>query len=197
MPNWCSNTLSIKGNPKDINKLMKQLEITESESTDTHSSSVFSCHKVIPRPDKEDTNWYNWNVENWGSKWDLSEVEKDGDWETGELRYDFETAWSPIYEVITALAKEHKKLTMTYLYSESGSDFWGEHEYKNGKEVSYEGGALSDASCERREYLMGNHHYCNECYEDLECNGDNTPTLCEVCIEKEDREDEGLWVEAI
>jgi len=194
MPNWCINELIVEGSPKELSKLMKQVEITPSESTDEHYQSVFSCHKVIPRPDSENNNWYEWNIANWGSKWDLSDPRRyDSEWENGLVRYSFESAWSPVIEVISALAKEHRKLSFTYNYWEGGSDFWGEHEYKKGKEVSYEGGSLGDAGCERLEYLMGEHHQCKECWESVGCEGDKTPELCDECELKTKDIEKELW----
>jgi hypothetical protein len=192
MPNWCNNTLTITGKAKDLNKLMKQVEITKSEATSDHYETSFSCHKVIPQPIGVD--WYSWNIENWGTKWDLNEVVKeDSKWEEGTLIYYFSTAWSPVTQVIERLAKEHKKLLFTYSYWEGGSDFWGEHEYQKGKEVSEEGGSLSEAGCERLEYLMGEHHQCKECWSAVECAGDNTPNLCDECLQNSELKEEELW----
>jgi hypothetical protein len=194
MPNWCVNELIIEGKPKDISKLMKAVEVTQSEATEDTYAQVFSCQKVIPRPARESANWYEWNIANWGSKWDLSDPRRDdSEWEEGKVVYSFESAWSPVIEVISALAKKHKKLSFTYNYWEGGSDFWGEHEYQKGKETSYEGGSLGEAGCERLEYLMGDHHQCQECWEAVECAGDKTPDLCDECLQNADIKEIELW----
>jgi hypothetical protein len=194
MPNWCDNSLTIQGTRKELSKLRKEVEITNSEATDEHGESVFSCHKVIPRPTSEDQNWYDWNITNWGSKWDIKEVWRNEDWwETGELNYTFLTAWSPVVDVVATLSAKYKSLTFTYTYSETGSDYWGEHEYKKGKEVSCEGGAISSAGCERQEYLIGDHHCCHDCGNEIVCEGDKTPNLCADCVAYEDEEDIKLW----
>ena len=192
MPNWCMNTLTITGKPKDLSRLMKQVEITPSEETDDHSAQAFSCHKVIPQPANVD--WYSWNTANWGSKWDCNSVQRDeGQWEEGKLIYYFDTAWSPVNPVIEALSKEHKKLLLTYTYFETGSDYWGEHEYKSGKELSEEGGSLSEAGCERQEYLLGDHHFCNDCYNEIQCEGESTKVLCVGCLAKDEELEKDLW----
>jgi Ferredoxin-like domain in Api92-like protein len=196
MPNWCNNYLVIEGNPKELNKLMKKVEVTQSEATDNTNAQVFSCQKVIPRPESENASWYEWNIANWGSKWDLSDpVRIDSDWENGLLRYSFDSAWSPITPVIQALAKEHKKLSFTYQYWEGGSDFWGEHEYKNGKEVSEIGGSINDAGCEKLEELMGQHHQCHNCWEAIECVKEDTPDLCDECMHTSELQEKELWEE--
>lgn len=195
MPNWCSNTLIIEGEPKELSRLMKKVEITKSEATDEHYQSVFSCHRVIPRPIKENDNWYNWNTENWGSKWDLSDPQLDNsEWENGVIRYTFESAWSPVIPVVEALAKEHKKVTITYTYYEGGCDFWGEVEYQKGKETSFDEGSLTDAGCEKLKYLVGDdHHNCLECWNDIECNGETTSDFCNECKALAEEEDKKLW----
>lgn len=194
MPNWCSNDLIIEGKPKDLSKIMKQLEVTKSEATSDHGETIFSCHKVIPRPADKDNDWYEWNVANWGSKWNTNNPHLDNsDWENGVIRYYFDTAWSPIVPVIKALAKEHTKVLITYSYYESGSDFWGEHEYKKGEVTSFDEGSLSDAGCERLEYLMGQHHNCQECWNEIECEGETTHQLCTECEELIEEADKALW----
>jgi hypothetical protein len=193
MPNWCSNELTIKGSPKEIAKLIKKVEITKSEATENHLESIFSCHRIIPRPLNKQDEWYEWNVANWGTKWDLIDVTLRGDVASKEITYYFESAWSPIGAVVETLAKDFKKLSFNYTFYESGSDYWGEVSFKKGELVSEEGGSLSSAGCERLEYLMGLHHYCEDCYDQMECYGDNTATLCEDCLAKEDEQDVSLW----
>lgn len=193
MPNWCSNQLTITGSPKEIAKLIKKVEITKSEATDNHLESIFSCHRIIPRPINKQDDWYEWNVANWGSKWDLNDVTLRGDVDSKEITYYFESAWSPISPVVEALAKEFKKLSFAYTFYETGSDYWGEVEYKKGEVVSEEGGDVSSAGCERLEYLMGLHHYCANCYDQVECYGDKTPNLCEDCLANDDDEEVSLW----
>lgn len=193
MPNWCSNELKIKGNPKELTKLIKKVQITKSEATENHLESIFSCHRVIPRPLDQEANWYDWSVTNWGTKWDLCDVTLSGDVEDKEVFYYFESAWSPVVPVVETLAKEFKTLSFTYTFYEGGSDFWGEIEYKKGEVVSEEGGDLSSASCERQEALMGGHHYCSNCHNLMDCDKENTPTFCLDCLEDDDEQDVSLW----
>jgi len=194
MPNWCSNELIIEGKPKELSKLMKQVEITTSEETDEHNKSLFSCHRIIPRPASASNDWYDWNITNWGSKWDTNDpCLNNSDWEEGIIRYSFSTAWSPINSVIEELAKQNPKVTITYNYWEGGSDFWGEMELKKGAVTSFDEGCLSDAGCERLEYLMGDHHQCQECWEGIECQGEATLQLCEECNIEQSEADIELW----
>jgi hypothetical protein len=64
-------------------------------------------------------NWYNWNIENWGTKWNASDVYiSDG-------VIDFETAWSPAEPVIASLAKRFPEVTFIHDYVEQGIGFVG------------------------------------------------------------------------
>jgi hypothetical protein len=56
--------------------------------------------------DRISNHWYDWNVRNWGTKWDVGgdvDFERDGN----DLIYRFPTAWSPPYEAIIALSKQY------------------------------------------------------------------------------------------
>lgn len=185
MPNWCDNYLEISGKPKLINKLMKQIEITESEATSEHDKSIFSCHKVIPEPIFNGDEWYSWRITNWGSKWDIRDIAiTEEDWEEGHWALFFSTAWSPISPVIAELSRQHPKLRFHYRYYEGGADFWGKETYEGGEQVSYEGGELSNSSCEIRTEAFGDeHHWCRLCSNNYACNGNDE--LCDSCIEEE------------
>ena len=67
-------------------------------------------------------NWYNFNVREWGTKWDARDVELLEDDETF-LQYKFDTAWSPPTEVIAKLAEQNPNLNITLEYREEQG--WG------------------------------------------------------------------------
>jgi hypothetical protein len=74
-------------------------------------------------------HWYDWNVRNWGTKWDVAV--KDGDeypdttMEQGEgiVVYNFNTAWSPPVPAILALSEQYPELVFTLTYQEETG--WG------------------------------------------------------------------------
>lgn len=122
-------------------------EIMPLESCET----IFSFHSVIPQPDdlldEEDPRrksnvprmkdndrgmpgWYNWRVENWGTKWDVTQV---GFYETKvSMTYEFETAWSPVIPVIQALSEKFPNAYITLTYKEEGMGFGGSISFKDG-----------------------------------------------------------------
>lgn len=62
--------------------------------------------------DKSD-GWYNWNLENWGTKWDARDVSLDTE-EENEVVYSFSTAWSIPEPVFRAMAEQHPTLSFTF-----------------------------------------------------------------------------------
>jgi hypothetical protein len=63
MPNWCSCRATITGPAPVI------AEITDILNQDP-DSPLFNW--MVPQPRFEnDSDWYDWNVNNWGTKWDI------------------------------------------------------------------------------------------------------------------------------
>jgi hypothetical protein len=80
--------------------------------------------------------WYEWACANWGTKWDVYDVELTGDCsESGSLNYSFQTAWSPPIPVIQAMSKRFPSLRFALDYFEGGAGFMGSCVYENDQEV--------------------------------------------------------------
>lgn len=129
MPNWVTNTLTVKAEPALLKQIASDLaapvtkkghqwvEGTGMVWKDITTSEPLSFWNVITPPpdhldeyfsDVEEKNpwyWYTWNVNHWGTKWDASDVitEHTAD----ALTYKFDTAWSPPDGVYVALARKY------------------------------------------------------------------------------------------
>ena len=118
-------------------------------------SDVCPTHKVGEISSHPDW-WYNWNVANWGTKWNCGEVWHDRTTEqiteAGTTSYNFDTAWSPASPVIEALAEQFPTLTITHRYCEAGMGFAGEVVYERGSFVSQD------------EYSSGNDSFPDEAW---------------------------------
>lgn len=129
MPNWCFNEMSIKGSGKEIENILDNAR-NEEENND------FSLEKLLPMPESEDkNNWYEWRLANWGTKWDLSDVTIQGDFNPEsdeEVSICFSTAWSPPLEGIVSVSKKFPELSFSVFYSEPGADFCGKAEISDG-----------------------------------------------------------------
>lgn len=119
----------------------------------------FSFHNVIPQPDhllesddprrtsnvprakdNKDTGmpeWYNWRCNNWGTKWDVSDVAMSES--KVALIYEFDTAWAPPEPVIRRLSALFPSAYITMTFSEEGMGFKGSASYKEGMIVKETG----------------------------------------------------------
>lgn len=72
-------------------------------------------------------NWYNWNVANWGTKWDAYDVHgtlvHSTSTNTNHLRYRFNTAWSPPVPVVEAMMRMFPELQFSLRYEDESG--WG------------------------------------------------------------------------
>jgi hypothetical protein len=79
---------------------------------------------------RDDQDWYHWNCRNWGTKWDIGVVNGDEYPNTtktitdeGDVMYHFQTAWSPVGEVLMKLSEMYPSLNFDYEYEEEQG--WG------------------------------------------------------------------------
>lgn len=91
MPNWCDNSMRLSHQDKDkIDALQAELE---KKNDDGHFMAEVFQH-LCPRPADQEDNWYDWNISNWGTKWDASLI----DWDRSDdntITIYCDTAWSP------------------------------------------------------------------------------------------------------
>jgi len=122
------------------------------------NESLLCFNKIIPMPptvfngdlgqeEKEihgANNWYDWSLENWGTKWDaydisVYEVEKtnaekfilDKKAKT-KVRIYFQTAWSPVPKILSKISETFPEVKFIYAYRDEGGGFYGKDEYLNG-----------------------------------------------------------------
>ena len=136
MPNWCNNTITLTGpkekitaiynKAKEDNALLQQLKPMPKALEDTTSPAPKEG-KVQPLVDGFD-NWYDWRVQNWGTKWDVDadylELSEDGTTITGW----FDSAWSPPIHAYEYFLTENEDCSISSLYYEGGMDFAGKWE---------------------------------------------------------------------
>ena len=80
----------------------------------------------MPIPKRQEENWYEWNIKNWGTKWDLipEEIEKHKINER-TYKYYFDTAWSPPCEWLEKVGKLYPTIKFKLKYEEPGMGFKG------------------------------------------------------------------------
>ena len=185
MPNWVSNNLEITGKPKELSKLLKYVERTPSEVTDSYEASPFCFGRIIPMPEGT-TDFYHSHIELWGTKWNACSLQANNNtWEQGWISFGFDTAWSAPFPIIETLITKFPKLNFLWSYTEESRAFWGIHNFAKGKEIEYKGGEFRE--CWEYQQFDLEHHSCSMCYDyGLECKGQGIVEgeLCETCTKE-------------
>ena len=75
--------------------------------------------------DVMDDRWYNWRVQNWGTKWDAYTMEMDDTDMPHGFEVNFETAWSPPEEICNAIREQYDDLSISWFYDEPGCEIAG------------------------------------------------------------------------
>lgn len=114
MPNWCNNSVTFSH--KDQAMIARLLK-----SVDGTGSGLFS--EFVPRPVNEEDNWYNWNISNWGTKWDVDVDVGTQKVDENTVVIDFDTAWAPPIEFYAKMRK--LGFVIEAYYNEPGVGFCG------------------------------------------------------------------------
>ena len=123
MPNWCSNNVEFHNDDvAEVAKLEAHLKFLDSRKKGESAESGLFAY-FVPRPPEEEDSWYEWNVSNWGTKWEASIYSwtKVND---NSITMNFDTAWSPptaLYEFLAANTEWY----VTATYYEPGMSFVG------------------------------------------------------------------------
>jgi hypothetical protein len=129
MPNWTNNCLCIEGDEAKIQDFINKVK-TDSQELDEDCDYAI-LNNLFPTPTDIGDGWYEWNIENWGTKWADKEtflVIRDN----GYAYFRFDTAWSPPVEGIGHISVMFPDLTFTLTYTEEGMGFAGCAGYKDG-----------------------------------------------------------------
>ena len=134
MPNWCNNTITIRGAVESLSELKSVVEAGEGLLQAIKPMPKELAETVKGSGDEQQTveydghtNWYDWCVANWGTKWDPEvhlEFTDNGDG-TAEITGWFDTAWAPPIEAFQSLADDWDSCYIELYYHEGGMCFVG------------------------------------------------------------------------
>ena len=113
----------LNGEPLTLNKILpmpKELEETTSPTPDSEAEKAKELAAKYGA-----SNWYDWHINNWGTKWDCDIEEADYDTTPESIVFNFDSAWSPPTKAIVALSKLFPTLSLTLTYREDGCAFAG------------------------------------------------------------------------
>ena len=122
MPNWCNNNIRIYGDEGTIRTLTAVLKGLKQEDKVFESLIGLPTHLTTSQYDE---NWYDTNVNWFGTKWDISYDQHTFDYTKDDISFSCETAWSPPIPFMENLCKMYQVNGHIY-YSEGGIGFTGE-----------------------------------------------------------------------
>jgi len=165
MPNWCSNNMEVKGEPKELKKFQKAttkgdgswnwdawfptpeaLLGTTAPTTVKDNITPAELEKGYLTTAQSEAlikehgfnNWYDWNHANWGVKWGACESTIEAEETEGELvalHIHFDSPWREPHQVIKKMIKEFPELEFDLEYCEEGLEFEGDLLGMGGKVV--------------------------------------------------------------
>ena len=142
MPNWCDNNLYISHPDKEImqktlaawnsGKFLSTL-VPEPDYKTVKVKPTFDSSHITGKPAPEfvdpDQAWWDWRVQNWGTKWDIGwddsrdKAELNGD---HDMFVNFQSAWSPPLDAYATLVEMGYSIRAYYF--EGGCCFCGRWE---------------------------------------------------------------------
>ena len=169
-----------------------------------HEQAGISNEDYIRQPDHtlpiaeammfKGNHWYDFNVREWGTKWDVAVSPDDkypdtyleGPTPNGEnlvVYYNMNTAWSPPFPAIEKLSAQYPSLLFTLSYEEE-TGWGGECEFLRGKMISQSEYGWQCRDCEHTEEDTP---YCEECDFDTcpSCGYNESSEPCEQHREEE------------
>ncbi len=149
MPNWCHNHITITGPDPVLDELLAagsqqaseqaskqpQEPASDFKSSDFKSSDPsFSLEALIPTPTTllDGEGWYDWRIDHWGTKWDLSDVELVR--EPGQVWLHCLSPWGPPLPALLAISRRYPALKLHIHYEEPMMELAGRVSCKSGKE---------------------------------------------------------------
>jgi hypothetical protein len=152
MPNWCFNTLSVNATNEAGKKLVEAFR-PKYKYEDSNGLYARPFQDLMPCPEElhcdagffgEGTekekemlalyasnkakhgyaHWYDWQIANWGTKWDARVEDFQDDDPTDVLIY-FDTAWSPPIDFLRWYCEKHPDVVLSLTYDEEGMQFEG------------------------------------------------------------------------
>ena len=132
MPNYCDNQLTVTPHTREnLDKFVKALS-TEVDKV----NQLFNTFLPTPEELLDNGGWYNWRIDNWGTKWNAISVDShntESNDPTKQIFVTFETAYSPPIEFYKHL--ESLGFTVYAEYLEPGYAFVGK--YHKGEDTCY------------------------------------------------------------
>jgi hypothetical protein len=171
MPNWCANSLKLTAHTDDQLKQLNLLKEAIENDTNEHFglfNFFVPCPKELndttkgypPSPNLANNiekygyeTWYEFNIDNWGTKWDAARIYSVND-TPDSVTLQFDTAWSPPEALYAKLYANGWLIEATWV--ECGADFIGAYingdthsESFNDGHINWDSDTCFEDECER------------------------------------------------
>ena len=150
MPNWCRNRVTVYGNEEEVSKVVDIFESKDTvfgkiipspdwknipnedgelpevvEHKNPKTGEVSFVTTQFPKSKKHDDRWYDWNIANWDTKWDIAGGVEIDEQDSEVVEINFSTAWSPPEAICSKLREMFPDLSFSWFYDEPGMEFAG------------------------------------------------------------------------
>jgi Ferredoxin-like domain in Api92-like protein len=146
VPNWVSNELILTGLPSDLEAVLVALGDADAENEDRR---LLDFGRLSPIPedvlDIEATpecllgehnggpmDSHCWREQHWGSTRNACWLALEGSAESGVLRYEFSTAWTPPRPLLLVISSLWPGLSIDFAFAEPNMVSAGRHRYTPG-----------------------------------------------------------------
>jgi hypothetical protein len=139
MPNWCENEVEITFESKtEYDKFITQAGIEESTSPyleyNNEEKGYGFFDRFVPTPPEmlEGEGWWDWRINNWGTKWNPNFGMFETDDDALKISLGMSTAWAPPIEFFTTFTEFFPSAIVKLAYLEEGMGFCGKAEFYQG-----------------------------------------------------------------
>jgi hypothetical protein len=142
---WAYNTLIVAGAPEELRAFKRAVRASKPDpKTGRREVLDFGRHRPMPSEllvEKGSSaagglpGWLAWRIENWGTKWNAVSPTVSGTPHSGELRYRFQTAWTPPVEWLQFVAGVYPALRFELSYRAELGDVRGVLRLEGGRVV--------------------------------------------------------------
>lgn len=161
MPNWCYNSLTVNGKSENLKQFLSDITLDDKQlslsslfpvpSELLEYTSPFTGRKendkthVELSPEEQSklkdllvskygtSNWYDWQQENWGSKWGDSDTCCSNDTDDNDvyvvnttdnsMNFTYSSPWCPINELMAKISERYTNLIFQVVSTEEGDAF--------------------------------------------------------------------------
>lgn len=140
MPNHVTTIVEMSGPQESINKFFETIKGEDTgfdfgkivPPPDNLYTGILSSDKKEELNDKGIPNWYDWNRQNWGTKWNAYSIDSQPEYNT----IQFDTAWAMPYPVLLEASSKFPDILFEVKYADEDLGYnCGQIHFKDGDTI--------------------------------------------------------------